>query len=160
MNERLGDFSIREKNLWFEVIVDVAVAGYYWPRVYRLMLAGDDALLGRDMAELITKTILWAITVAIVLGIFLHNQQKPEPMDERYRQIAMRGTQWSKHVLAACVLILMAYVAGMELMPDSMTERNIFTLTPLLMAHLLLVALMLTSFTDKLVKLFSYRRGY
>lgn len=158
MNEQIDSFSIREKNLWFEFLVDVAVALYYWPKALGLMWAGDAAL--RDGAVgLITSTVIWAIVVSTVLSAFLHTQQKPEPKDERDYIIDARSSLLSGRVLTMGVLVIMGNVVIQEMVGEWAVGRGLFVLTPLLIAHLLLVVLMLASMTDKVSRLYFYRRG-
>ncbi|MGV3591164.1 MAG: hypothetical protein ACO1PZ_05700 [Gammaproteobacteria bacterium] len=157
MNEQI-DYSIREKNLWFDFLSDLAVALYYWPAAIRLMLAGDDALRSGAMVGLITSTVIWAIVVTGAMSIFLHTRQKPEPMDERDYMIAARASLLAGRVLVACLLALIGLVVFRE-MTDA-AQLDVFPLSPLVIAHLLLVSLMLWSMTSSVARLFFYRRGY
>lgn len=160
MKQLLGDFSVREKNLWFELLLDLAVALYYWPKAFLLMRAGDAALAGKAMVSLIVSTVFAAIMFSIVLSVLLHAQQKPEPMDERDLAIAARGKVWAGRVLVFGILAIIAQIVLQEMAVPFVSVRNPFQLTPLIIAHLLLVALMLASFTSSLTRLFCYRRGY
>jgi hypothetical protein len=160
MRERLGDFSIREKNLWIEFLVDIGVALYYWPKAFALMRAGDALVRGVGMVDLIINTVMLAIFIGVVLSVFVHTQQKPEPMDERDYLIAARSSVWSGRVLVACIVLIMGYAVIQELGGAVIAGRALLTLTPLLIAHLLLVALMLSSMTASLLKLYFYRLGY
>jgi hypothetical protein len=162
MKELLDDYSIREKNLWFQLFVDIAVALYYWPQALRLMAAGD--LSGGAMVGLITGTVITAIVVSAVLSIFLHMQQKPEPMDERDYMIEARSSLLASRVLVVCVFIIIGHVVMQELAPPApelgIGPLNYFSLfSPLMMAHMLLIALMLWSFAGSLARLYFYRRG-
>ncbi len=157
MNELLDDYSIREKNLWFQFLVDVAVALYYWPKAFGLMVAGDEALRGGAMVGLIVSTVIWAIVVSGALSIFLHTQQKPEPKDERDYMIDARSSLVSGRVLTVGILAIIGSIVFRE-MADSAT-LDVFVLTPLLLAHLLLVVLMFASMIGSLVKLYFYRKG-
>lgn len=158
MKEQVDTYSIREKNLWFEFLSDVAIALYYWPKAIQLMLAGDDALRSGAMANLIASTVVWAIVVVTALSIFLHSQQKPEPMDERDFMIAARGSHLAGRVLVACLLVVIGLIVFREL--TDAAQLDVFPLRPLVIAHLLLVSLMLWSMTSTVARLFFYRRGY
>lgn len=158
MKEQLDTYSIREKNLWFEFLSDVAVALYYWPKAVQLILAGDEALRSGAMAKLIVSTVGLAIVVVIALSIFLHTQQKPEPMDERDYMIAARASHLAGRVLVACLLAVIGLIVFRE-MTDA-AQLDVFPLSPLVIAHLLLVSLMLWSMTRSAARLFFYRRGY
>lgn len=160
MAEQQDTYSIREKNLWFEFLTDVAVALYYWPSAVRLMLAGDEALRGSAMVGLITNTVIVAIVVSVALSIFLHTQQKPEPMDERDYVILSRSSLLAGRVLVACLIVFIGIVVLQEMPGPDATRVELLPLSPLVMAHLLLVALMLWSLTSSITRLFYYRRGY
>ncbi|HEY0962497.1 MAG TPA: hypothetical protein VGE69_09075 [Pseudomonadales bacterium] len=158
MNDHADTYSIREKNLWFEFLSDIAIALYYWPKAIPLMLAGDDALRSGAMANLIASTVVWAIVVTTALSIFLHTQRKPEPMDERDYLIAARGSHVAVRMLVACVLVVIGLIVFREL--TDAAQLDVFPLSPLVIAHLLLVSLMLWSMTSTIIRLFCYRRGY
>jgi hypothetical protein len=160
MNEQLDTYSIREKNLWFEFLTDLAVALYYWPGAVRLMMAGDEALRGGAMVGLITSTVIVAIVVTGALSIFLHTQQKPEPMDERDYMILAQGSLLAGRVLVGCLIVVIGLVVIEEIPGPYTSHIRFFTLSPLVMAHLLLVSLMLWSMTSTVARLFCYRRGF
>src|SRR5690606_22324940 len=115
MKEQLDTYSIREKNLWFELLSNAAAALDYWPKAAQLILAGDEALRSSAMAGLIASTVVWAIVVTTALSIFLHTQQKPEPMDERDYMIAARGSHLAGRVLVACLLVIIGLIVFREL---------------------------------------------
>lgn len=159
MKERLGDFSIREKNLWFEFCVDVVVALYYYPNAFALMMAGDGALMGAPMVGLITTTVILAIIVRGVLSAFLHTQVKPEPKDERDHLIDARGSLFAGRVLVAANVFLIGLLVLQQIADGARVGGVLLMLTPLVIAHLLLVALMLAAMTHTVTRLVCYRRG-
>jgi hypothetical protein len=159
MKEQLDSYSTREKNLWFEFLVDIAVAIYYWPKAIALMLAGDGALRGGAMVGLITSTVILAIVISGALSIFLHTKQKPEPMDERDHMIQARASLWSGRVLVVGMLSIMGNIVLQEMIGEQAVGRGVFGLTPLLIAHLMLVMLMVASLVGTSVKLYLYRKG-
>jgi hypothetical protein len=160
MKEQLDTYSTREKNLWFEFLTDLAVALYYWPNAIRLMMFGDEALRGGAMIGLITSTVVIAIVVSGALSIFLHTQQKPEPMDERDYMIAARSSLYAGRVLVACLIVVIGMLVIEEIPGPYTSHFEFFQLSPLVLAHLLLVSLMLWSMTSSIARLFFYRRGY
>jgi hypothetical protein len=155
MKAILGDFSVREKNLWFELIVDVVVALYYYPKVFKLMLAGS--LTGTAMTNLIVSTVVLAIIASAVLAALLHQQQKPEPLDERDFYIDARATLWFARVLVFGVVSVMGWIVLQEFNP--WPDRALFVMSPLVIAHFLLFSLMLASMTKSILKLLMYRLG-
>jgi hypothetical protein len=160
MQTGTDNLSIREKNLWFELFVDIGVALYYYPKAFQLILRGDEALRGDAMVSLITSTVILAIILSSALSILLHTREKPEPMDERDFQIAWRAGFWSHRVLVACILVLIGRIVVEAMLPEYQVVRAGIRMGPLVIAHLMLVALMLASMTSTAYKLLSYRRGY
>jgi hypothetical protein len=163
MKEQLDDYSIREKDLWFELIVDITVALFYWPQAFRLMAAGDGAMRGDAMVGLITSTVVIAIVVSTLLSIFLHTQQKPEPMDERDYMIAARSSLLASRVLVVCLFALIGHLVMSEFSSDTIPGIQwmgyLPDISPLVIAHLLLVAIMARSFTGTVARLYFYRKG-
>ena len=152
------DISVREKKLWFELVVDIAVGLYFYPKAFALMIAGDAALTGRAMVELIVGTIVWVIIISVVLGRLLKCDQKPEPKDERDRLIENITGRWFGRTLVLCLLGVIGLIVVQATAAD--VGSLLFTLTPLGIALLLLFSLMLASLVDSIAKLYCYRRGF
>lgn len=155
--QRLGDFSIREKNLWFEFIVDIMVALYYYPAMFSLLLRGDGALSGEAMTEVIVNTVVYAVVVSVLISIFLHTQTKPEPRDERDYLIEAKSNLWFSRALVFGVLAVMGTIMFHEFNPWS--SEALLPMTPLVIAHLLLFVLMVASMVNSVLKLAMYRIG-
>lgn len=157
LKETLDDFSIREKNLWFEFLVDIVVALYYYPRVLGLLWRGDGALSGAAMTDLIINTVMVAVGASVLISILLHTQQKPEPRDERDYMIEARSNLWFSRVLVVGVLAVIGTVVFHQFNPWS--AQALLPLTPLVLAHLLLFVLMLASMVNSVLRLLMYRLG-
>ena len=158
--ELLDNFSTREKNLWSELLVDIVVGLYYFPKMLLMLLAGDDALAGKAMAGLVISTVMVAIVAAIIVSVFLHAQKKPEQVDERDHLFASRGAKVAYTVLAACTVLLMGNIVVHTLLPEVAQNRFPVNLSPVGIAHLMLLSLYLSSFIKTVVQLYFYRRGY
>lgn len=154
--ERLGDFSAREKHLWFELLVDIGVALYYYPKAFHLLMAGDGALSGEVMTDLVVNTVMLAIGLSIALAILLHMQDKPEPKDERDYMIEARSNGWYSRFLIGGVMAVMGVIVMQEF---TLWPGDWFVATPLVLAHLLLLVLMLASMLNSILKLLMYRTG-
>lgn len=158
MKNRLGDLSVREKNLWVELLVNGLIAVYYIPRLFWLIHYGDRALRGAAMVNLIVGTVMTAIFARIVLAVLLHAQQKPEPMDERDHFIEQRANNVFGAVLQGCMLLVIASIAVQEF--DGGAWRHLpMMLSPLVIANVLLVGFMLAAIARDVVKAVLYRRG-
>ncbi|NNE37246.1 MAG: hypothetical protein HKN08_02990 [Gammaproteobacteria bacterium] len=157
--ELLKNFSTREKNLWSELLVDIVVALYYFPKMLLMLLVGQEALTGAAMAGLVTSTVIVAIVTASIIALFLHAEKTPEHVDERDHLFEYRGSRTAYLVLVICVVALMGTIIVQELMPDFTRDRFV-ELSPVAIAHLLLLALVVSSTVKSVTQLFFYRRGY
>jgi uncharacterized protein (DUF983 family) len=101
-----------------------------------------------------------AIFIGIVVSVFLHTQKKPEQVDERDYQFDYRGSKLAYSVLAICVSLVIGFILVYELQSDLGAPWAIVDLTPMVIAHLILVSLFLSSVIKTVVQLFYYRRGY
>ena len=61
-----------------ELLVDVVVAAYYFPKAIYLMAQGDALLRGREMAALVGTTIILAIVVSIIVFGVIHRSGEVE----------------------------------------------------------------------------------
>jgi Na+-driven multidrug efflux pump len=155
----LSDMSTTEKNLWAELLVNLVVALYYFPKVFVLIRAGDEALVSPAMAGLVVKTVIVAIVVGIVVGVFLRVWREPGKEDERDYQFAARGVLIANRALVIFVLLIMGQLVFEALFPGIAKLRGIKT-NPMIIAHLLMLSLMLSSTIKAVAQLFLYRRGY
>ena len=153
-----SDISVREKKLWLELVVDIAIGLYFYPKAFALMLAGDAALTGKAMANLIMGTVMWAITVSIVFAVVFKSNEKTEPKDERDYLIEIMSGRWFGRILVVCLMTIVGFIVVQAMAAD--VGPPLLTLTPLGIALLLLFSLMLASLVDSVVKLRSYRRGF
>lgn len=159
LKNALGDISTREKNLWVELLVDVIVALYYYPKMFLLITAGDVALTGERMTNLIISTVMLAIFVSVALAALLHDRKEPEPRDERDLIIDNRGSVLFGRLLLACVLAIMAMIVTQQMSIGRRVDWLI-ELSPLVIGHLLLFTLMISSTASSALKLVLYRRGF
>ncbi len=66
------EYSIRERKIWIELVIDVVVSFYYFTSVYQL--SGWDEITGNEMGLIIRNSIAFAIIGAIILHvIFVRN---------------------------------------------------------------------------------------
>ena len=156
----LKNFSTREKNLWSELLVDMVAGLYYYPKMFRMIHAGGEAVSGAAMTNLIIETIIVAIFTGIIVASFLHTQKSPEQTDERDQIFKARGNTVGYFALIACVVFIISYVVVYELMPAWAGTDEFFQNSSVVLANLLLVSLFISSVAKTVVQLLSYRRGY
>jgi hypothetical protein len=153
----LREMSPTEKNLWTELLVDIVAGFYYFPKI--LLLIGSGAASGPAMAALVVKTIIVAIVAGIAIAILLHIVgQEPEKSDERDAQFSARGTLIANRALTIFICLIMGQLVIEGLLPGLAGKWDIMT-NPLIISHLLLLSLLLSSFIKTVTQLFLYRRG-
>lgn len=157
-----SDMSMHEKELWCELIVSGLVSFYFFSKTFGLMMMGDEALMGREMARLIIKTISLSVVLSIVVYGIVHashryDSGKPEPVDERDKLFAARATSIGYRVLIGMLCILLGQIVMEQMwVPDGYFP---FTLTPLIVGHLMLVAMAAASLAKAISGIVFYRRG-
>jgi hypothetical protein len=162
----LDSLSQRERSIWIELFIDVVVMVWYLPKAWYLLLQGDEALMGRAMGGLITETIGFAIVLAIAVNIVVEvvlsgqkGEKKVEPRDERDAQFELRSYRFGYHALIMFVVTIIGYVVILEYYPG-LIEKTGVTLSPVIIAHYLLLCVFLASLIKSGTLLFYYRRGY
>lgn len=157
----LKEMSVRERDLWVELLTNLLVAIYYFPKLFILMAAGDAALMGKPMVSLISSTIILAIFVAIILVVILklfNLKGTLEKEDERERSFSAKGSLGAYWVLFVLICILIGQIILDDIFGAS--RQSFVVLTPVLIAHLLLISLMISGTTKSVIQLYYYRRGY
>lgn len=157
------DMSLHEKELWCELIVSGLVSFYFFSKTFGLMMMGDEAQMGREMARLIIKTISLAVILSIVVYGIVHashryDSGKPEPVDERDRLFAARASNIGYRVLVGVLCILLGHIVMEQMWVPA--GRYPFTLTPLMIGHLVLAAMAAASLAKAIAGIVFYRRGY
>lgn len=153
--------SKQERAAWLSLIVEGAVALYY---VSALFAMGPDINLhGPLMAGLIGRVIMLAIILGIISeiimnGIIRRNADKV-PGDERDALISAKSFRNGFFVLAVGCASLIGYIV-LSAGGRTWWINEILDLSPVYAAHLLLLALMLSSAVINGSRIFYYRRGY
>jgi len=151
----LGEtMSLRERKLCCELLVDVVVAVYYFANALPLLAAPEPQLT--TMAGLVVKCVLLSIVLSIIVFSIAHVGAPEQPADERDRLFDARGNGIAYVTLLVCLCVVMFQVSASQLFP----ARAPFPTTPMIVVHLLLLCILLSSAVKALVQLISYRRGY
>ncbi|MBT8147571.1 MAG: hypothetical protein KJN90_12010 [Gammaproteobacteria bacterium] len=155
----LDSMSIREKDLWGELLIDVLVALYYFPKVFALMAQGDTMLRGGEMADLVISTIVLAIVVSIVVFGAIHRKGEAEDRDERDLQFEAQGNLLAFRVLYGFLVLILGQIVMWEYFSPSDLDALLTEAGPLVVGHMILLAMILTSMVKAAVQLFQYRRS-
>ncbi|MCB1669957.1 MAG: hypothetical protein R3F41_06040 [Gammaproteobacteria bacterium] len=155
----IENVSLREKELWAELLIDLLVAAYYYPRAISLMTEGTAAMAGREMAGLVASTIVFAIVAGIVLFGTIHYHGETEKADERdfrFEISSNRVAYWSLNFFLVLILSLLTIN---EFASRPMPGAFILEAGPLGVGQLILLAIFLASITRVTTQLFHYRRS-
>ena len=159
LKEFLSDLTSRELNLWVELLVDIIVALYYFPRAFNLIKNDEWTLTGGAMIGLLVSTIILAIVVSVILSILVSIWKKPAEKDERDYVFSARGSTVAYTALFVLVILIIGQVLFEGTYPEMAGKLRLIT-SPLIIGHLLMLALMFSSTLKSAVQLFFYRRGY
>ena len=138
--------SFEEKSTWAVLISFILVYGWYFLGISGSVLDGDvsrieyQALMVAAVAALIVVSIATHILIAIV------DPDTADQVDERDREISIRGGYIGSYIVGAAALMAM----GMALM-----EMAHFWI-----ANALLLGLVIAELAANCIKLYFYRRGF
>lgn len=143
--------SAREKNLWIELFISISISLYYFISSYQLNNWTN--LAGSEMAALVRNLFVMAIVTSIVLySVF--SRETEEYRDERDVLIEARGNTCAYYCLSGICILLVGYVFF-----KGTSTANLLISGPWV-AHIILLALMLSGLVKTGTQLLGYRRGY
>lgn len=155
----LENMSIREKDLWAELMIDLLVALYYFPRAMALMAQGDVVMRGSELAGLVGSTIVLAIVVSIIVFGIIHRSGETEHKDERDYRFEARGNLIGYWTLTALLVLLLGCIVLTEYSFPVRQVPFLLEMGPLGVGHLILLALVLTSIVKAGTQLYYYRQS-
>jgi len=155
----LENLSIREKGLWAEVLVNALVAVYYFPKAIALMAQGDALLRGREMAGLVTSTIVLAIVMSTIVFGAIHIKGEAEDRDERDLQIEAQGNLLAYRVLCGFLVLILGQIVLWEYFDAAGIGTLLKEAGSLVVGHMILLTMMFASVIKVAVQLYHYRRG-
>ncbi len=148
----LNNYSNRELNIWAELILDILVSFYFFPKIFPLIIDGQlysDALVG-----IIATSIILAIVYSIVVFGAINALTKREEKDERdyiYELKSYRISYYLSHLGILGIICLIVF--------NALYQENIGLLTPPKIAMILLIIALLSSTGKTLTQLFNYRKN-
>ena len=151
-----------ERAAWVSLIVEGAVAIYYFSAIFAMGPGLD--IHGPAVAGLIGRVIMLAIILGIVMEIIMNGiirrAHDKVPGDERDALISAKSYRNGYFVLGIGCAAIVGYVVLSVGGGRAWWITEILTLTPVYAAHLLLLAMMLSSGVINASRIFYYRRGY
>ena len=79
----LNNYSNRELNIWAELILDILLSFYFFPKIFPLIIDGQlygEALVG-IIANTIIITIIYSIFIFGAINILTKKEEKDESKD-------------------------------------------------------------------------------
>ena len=148
----LNNYSNRELNIWAELILDILVSFYFFPKIFPLIIDGQlysDALVG-----IITTSIILAIVYSIVVFGAINALTKREEKDERDYIYELKSYKISYYLSYGGILGIICLIVF-----NALYQENIGLLTPPKIAMILLIIALLSSTGKSLTQLFNYRKN-
>jgi hypothetical protein len=159
----LANLSNREKKLWATLTIDLGAAWLYFSGVYST--SGGFSAPSVEMAAVVIEVMVFSIIAAIIVFGWINYQAGEERADERDYMFSARANSVAYAVLCVCVALTIGSVFRL---PDNFFKADssasipaalMLEITPMLMAHMLLTALIVSAAAKALVQLYFYRRG-
>lgn len=142
-NEVLASASFEERSVWVQLMALVAVLGSYFVVAVLLLSKGVTTLIA--FVPLVIAAVVLLVVVLVVGHIVVAIASRPEGRDERDRLIEWRAESGASWILGVGIL---AAIAGLIVSVDSVW-----------IAHVLLLAMLVSEVAKLILQLVYYRRG-
>ena len=149
----LNNYSNRELNIWAELILDILVSFYFFPKIFPLIIEGQlysDALVG-----IIATTILIAIIYSIFVFGAINALTKKEEKDERDYIYELKSYRISNIIYQVSIFILISQIVVF----NPINPKPLADFTAPMIAMLLLIITLLSSTGKSLSQIFNYRKS-
>ena len=148
----LNNYSNRELNIWAELILDILVSFYFFPKIFPLLIDGQlysDALVG-----IIATSIIISIIYSIFVFGAINTLTKREEKDERDYIYELKSYRVSNIISKVSIYLLISLIV---FNPINQVRLNEFT-APMI-AMILPIITLLSSIGKCLTQLFNYRKN-
>ena len=148
----LNNYSNRELNIWAELILDILVSFYFFPKIFPLIIDGQ--LYSEALVRIIATSIILAIVYSIVVFGAINALTKREEKDERDYIYELKSYKISYYLSYGGILGIICLIVF-----NALYQENIGLLTPPKIAMILLIIALLSSTGKSLTQLFNYRKN-
>ena len=148
----LNNYSNRELNIWAELILDIIVSIYFFPKIFPLIIDGQ--LYSEALVDIIATSIIIAIIYSIFVFGAINTLTKREEKDERDYIYELKSYRISNIISQVSIYLLISLIV---FNPINQVRLNEFT-SPMI-AMLLLIITLLSSTGKSLTQLFNYRKN-
>lgn len=151
-----SNYSNRELNIWSELILNILVCFYFFNGVFQLVPGSDE--YAADLAETIIGVVVIAVVYSIVVFGFINTVTKEEAKDEMDHIIDVRSYKMGYIAMDIFVTLIMCFIIFYESM-GNFVSIGVSEMTPILIAQLLLLTLVISSTIKSLSRLYLYKKG-
>ena len=148
----LNNYSNRELNIWAELILDILVSFYFFPKIFPLIIDGQ--LYSEALVGIIATSIILAIVYSIVVFGAINALTKIEEKDERDYIYELKSYRISYYLSHGGILGIICLIIF-----NALYQENISLLTLPKVAMILLIIALLSSTGKSLTQLFNYRKN-
>ena len=146
----LKNYSNRELNIWAELVLDLIVSIYFFPKLFLLITSGD--IHSNELIILITTTIFISIAYSIVVFTIINVFKESEKKDERDYIFELKGYKISNTIFQISIVILVCWLFFTPL-------SNHYEFTPIMIAAFLIIITLFCSASKSVSLLYFYRRS-
>ena len=146
----LKNYSNRELNIWAELVLDLIVSIYFFPKLFLLIISGD--IHSNESIILITTTIFISIAYSIVVFTIINVFKESEKKDERDYIFELKGYKISNTIFQISIVILVCWLFFTPL-------SNHYEFTPIMIAAFLIIITLFCSAGKSVSLLYFYRRS-
>ena len=148
--EFLKNYSNRELNIWAELVLDLIVSVYFFPKLFLLIISGN--ILNNELIILITTSIFIAIAYSIIVFTLISIFKESEKKDERDYILELKSYKISNTIFQVSIFFLICLLFFTPL-------SNHYEFTPTLMAAFLVIITLFCSAGKSVSLLYFYRRS-
>ena len=148
----LNNYSNRELNIWAELILDILVSFYFFPKIFPLIIDGQ--LYSEALVGIIATSIILAIVYSIVVFGAINALTKREEKDERDYIYELKSYKISNNIYQISNYLVIGVIIF-----NALYQENFGELTPQKIAMILLIITLLSSTGKSLTQLFNYRKN-
>ena len=146
----LKNYSNREFNIWAELVLDLIVSIYFFPKLFFLIISGD--IHTDESIILITTTIFISIAYSIVVFTIINIFKESEQKDERDYIFELKSYKISNTIFQISILLLICWLFFTPL-------SNHYEFTPIMIATFLIIITLFSSAGKSVSLLYFYSRS-
>jgi len=148
----LNNYSNRELNIWAELILDIIVSIYFFPKIFPLIINGQ--LYSEALVGIIANSIIISIIYSIFVFGAINTLTKKEKKDERDYIYELKSYRISNIISQVSIYLLISLIVFNPINRVHLTE-----FTAPMIAMLLLIITLFSSIGKSVNQLYYYRKN-